>query len=68
MAPQLEATDFGGRQVGLFFRAQLDESCPDVTAADVDRKDAVVPREDPGGHELHASYESRVIRWMADRP
>src|SRR6185503_7378232 len=65
--PELQAMDAGVGQITLLLLVELDDPRADVTAADVDRKDAVMASEHPRGNQMDAANESRVIGGMTNR-
>jgi hypothetical protein len=67
MSPELQAMDAGIREVSAIFRMELDDAGSDVTAADIDRQDAVMAGEYPRRNQMDAPDETGVVGSVTDR-
>jgi len=64
---EFEMVHFGVGEIRFLLVAQLDDAGADVAAAYIDRKNAVVSAEYPGGNQVDAADQPGVIRHMSRR-
>src|SRR4051794_39893693 len=66
MPPENGRTHPRSREILGLLQVKSNEAGPDVGAADIDGKDAVMPGEDPAWCQLHATHQAGLIRMIAN--